>query len=262
MINNKPFYSTYLGRKKALGLAGIIGLALCTSVVSANTPLPQDAKAVEKAVEKAAAMTDFTPDPAKRLSLENFIKGAKKLHGYLNNAVEKATGEDKQFLSKEKLEMERQLADPQAAYDKQFKRVAAQIKRLNTIKVLPPALVAQMNKHFLETEAGKAVGALNNESKKATNSDSSRGEIAYQLGIISQYDQVNYKSALRYFKKAVTYSPNNVDYLNSLASIYTIIEDHGSATKLYKDILKNKSVSPEMIKTVKGKLSGGKAVNN
>lgn len=257
--NKRPFNHTATARRFCI--ATLIGLSVGTSAVAATavekghqqpTPLQpaEPAKAAKAAKEKPPAKpADFVPDPAKRLTLENFKRGLDKLHNYLKNAVEKATeaskgegkgegkGENKKFLVKEKLEIERQIADPQAAYDELFNSIETENQRLKDLKVFPEVLVAEMYKHYLEVDPVKAMAAMRNESKKEGISDRFLGEMEYQLGIIAQRDQVNYKNALRYFKNAVKHSPSDLDYLIALADVTLIIEDHGEAAKLYQNIL-------------------------
>jgi hypothetical protein len=198
-------------------------------------------KTAEKAtplgeIAKKLSAADLIPDPAKRLSLEDFVKGATRLHGYLKNAVEKAPEDAKKFLVKEKQEIERQLANPKAARQASFDKVDAQIKRLKQQKLFTNEKIALMHKHYLETEAGKTMILLQQENKKPDTPDAIKAEIAFQMGLIAQRDQVNFKAALRQFKKAANLLPTNSEYLAKLAELYTLIEDHGSAAKISKDL--------------------------
>lgn len=241
--------------------AGLVSLCLTTTAFAGDnhshandkhshdplspTKLSQD-KSAKKAVpatplgtaEKKLTAADLTPDPAKKLSLENFVKGATRLHGYLKNAVEKAPEDAKKFLVKEKLEIERQLANPKAAYQASMDKVEAQIKRLKEQKLFTNDNIALMHKHYLETEAGKAMILLQQENKKPGTPDAIKAEIAFQMGLIAQRDQVNFKAALRQFKKAVKLLPTNSEYLAKLAELYTLIEDHGAAAKISMKLAK------------------------
>jgi tetratricopeptide (TPR) repeat protein len=222
-----------------------IGLSLCSASQANQEQEPQKLQANKSSVVKAPpsikqpikSAADFIPDPEKRLTLEDFTKGLAKLHGYLKNAVEKANDEDKRFLSKEKLEIEQQMANPKEAYDDLFANIELQSKRLASLNIFPALLVAQMRKHYLETDSVKAMAAMRNESKKEGISNAFLGEMEYQLGIIAHRDQVNYKTALRHFNKAVQYVPGNFAYLNALGDVFMTLEDHGSAAKLYQELL-------------------------
>lgn len=197
------------------------------------------AQPMRPAESASAKVEDFKPDPKKRLTIEQFVKGANRLHGYLKNAVENAKPEDKKFLVKEKAEIEQQLKDPEKALTAQFKSIDAQIARLQKLNIFPAPLVAKMRMHFLETEAGKAVGVLVNEKKKPELAANVQAEIQYQLGIIAQRDQVNYKTALRHYSNAVKYAPSNVEYLLTLGDLHKMLENNQDASKIYKDALIN-----------------------
>jgi tetratricopeptide (TPR) repeat protein len=259
MKTNNPFKFS----KVALAVVGL-GLSTMTLANTAAEPKILEAGQIKMAhaddavKNKTKKAEDFIPDPAKRLTLENFSKGLAKLHGYLKGAVEKAKDEDKKFLVKEKHEIERQMANPKAAYDQLFASIEANSKRLAALNVFPPVLVAQMRKHYLETEAVKAMAAMKNQAKKDGTTDAYRAEMEYQLGIIARRDQVNYKTALRHFGKAVQFAPGNFDYLKALGGIYMIIEDYGSATKLYKELLTlpgAMSASPKERKAIEDNLA-------
>ncbi|NQZ09668.1 MAG: hypothetical protein HRT35_21165 [Algicola sp.] len=214
--------------------------ATAATATAMATPLVADEKKVTAvplvAPEKKITAADLIPDPAKKLSLEKFVKGAKRLHEYLKNAVEKAPEDAKKFLVKEKQEIERQLASPKAARQASFDKVEAQIKRLKDQKLFTANKIGMMHKHYLETEAGKAMILLQQENKKPGTPDAIKAEIAFQMGLIAQRDQVNFKAALRHFNKAVELLPKNSEYLAKLAELYTLIEDHGAAAKISKDL--------------------------
>jgi tetratricopeptide (TPR) repeat protein len=248
--NNKQIFNT----KTALLIAGMFSLSIST-VALAHTD--EDKSKIVAKTDTSLQQTDFTPDSTKRLTLAALIKGSTRLHDYLKNAVEKANEADKKFLSKEKAEVERQLSQPQAAYDDLFNSIDEQINRLKKQKLFPAALVGEMRKHFLETSAVKAMNAMQKEGKKPGVNDAFKAEMRYQLGIVAFRDQVNYKTALRHYEKAVQLSPTNTEYLTALGDIYLLIEEKGSAAKLYKDLLvllKKNSASAVEIQAVKGKL--------
>ncbi len=218
----------------------------------AATPLQQPQ------AQPLGKVEDYQPDPKKRLTIEMFVKGGNRLHEYLVNALSKADPENKKFLAIEKAEIERQLKNPETALKEQFASIEAQIDRLNKLKLFEPALVAKMRMHFLETEAGKVVGVLIAEKRKPMVSTTVQAEIQYQLGIIAQRDQVNYKTALRHFSNAVQQSPKNVEYLQTLAEIYQTIGDVKDAEKIYTELLvqlKKNNGTKEQIKAVKDKLA-------
>ncbi len=239
--------------------AGLVSLCLTTTAFAGDnhahdnhshdkpavnklTPSNKADKAVKatplNGAAKKLSAADLTPDPAKKLSLKDFVKGATRLHGYLKNAVEKAPEEAKKFLVKEKLEIERQLANPEAAYKEAMDKVEAQIARLKEQKLFTNDNIALMHKHYLETEAGKSMILLQQENKKPNTPDAIKAEIAFQMGLIAQRDQVNFKSALRHFKKAANLMPTNSEYLAKLADLYTLIEDHGAAAKVSMKLAK------------------------
>lgn len=235
MNNKRQFFRNKIALSLCIATITTITTASSFAVADTATPLkPQ----LQSAQQKITKKTDFTPDPAKRLSLEGFIKGAKKLHGYLKNAVEKAKPEDKKFLVKEKVQMEYQIANPKATYASLFKSIDSQIKRLENGKIFAAPLVAQMRQHYLETEAGKVMMLLNKEAKRKDIDDRYRGEIEFQQGIIARRDQVNYKSTLSHFKNAVKLAPGNVDYLTALGDIYSRIEDNAQASKIKQQLMK------------------------
>lgn len=280
MINNKkPFHKTFSKTKATctLCVAGLVSLSLSAPVIAHDTEEKKPAQTKQLTPKKQTAQAkdlratsgqntfddkpfnpaDYVPDPAKRLTEANFVKGATRLHGYLKNAVEKANDADKRFLVKEKQEMERQLANPKAALAEQFKSIEAQMQRLYKQNVFPDAMVAQMHQHFLETEAGKAVILLQNQAKRKEITDTYRAELSFQQGIAAQRDQVNLKTALRHYSNAVKLAPKNIEYLDALGDLFILIEDNGSAEKLYKDmlVLLKTSGDATMTKKVKAKLA-------
>lgn len=219
--------------------SAMLNKTLISAAVACCLSFGTTAQPLRPAADNAAKVEDYQPDPKKRLTVARFVKGVNRLHGYLKNAVEKAEGEDKKFLSKEKAEIERQLKAPEAALKAQFDSIDAQIDRLNKLKIFPAPLVAKMRMHYLETEAGKVVGVLIGEKRKPQTDARTHGEIQYQLGIIAHRDQVNYKTALRHFTNAVSHVPNNVEYLTTLADLHMTLENKKDAGKLYKDALVN-----------------------
>lgn len=228
-------------------------------VLSLSLPTISEAQPLRPKEQAQAKVEDFKPDPTKRLTEAQFVKGVKRLHEYLVQAVDKAKDEDKKFLLLEKAEIERQLKDPKAALAAQFKSVEQQIARLDQIKVFTKPLVAKMRMHYLETEAGKAVGVLINEKKKPMVSNHVQAEIQYQLGIIAQRDQVNYKTALRHFDKAAQLSPGNVDYMTTLADLHVLLGHKGDAVKIYKELIgvMTKLKAPEaQLALVRKKIAG------
>lgn len=193
----------------------------------------------------------FAPDPTKRLTIANFKKGMKKLNEYLANAIKNAKDEDKVFLIKEKAEIEKQIANPQKAHVEMFESIEREHQRLLALKIFPDNSVKQMRKYFLETEAARVLGVLQEEQKKHKDDKSVIAEVNYQKAIIAERDQVNYKSALRHYQKAVDNAPKNIHYLSALSNLYMTLEDHGSAVKRYNELLNLVKKQPDSKKKVK-----------
>ena len=193
----------------------------------------------------------FAPDPAKRLTVENFDKGMKKLHEYLVNAIKNGKEEDKKFLVKEKAEIEKQMSDVKKAHIELFDSIEKEYQRSLAINIFPKDLVKQMRKHFLETEAARVIGIMQQEQKKRENDRAFAAEVNYQKGIIAERDQINFKSAIRYYELAANGQPRNIDYLSALSRMYMVVEDHGSAVKRYNELLEMVKKQPNSEKKVK-----------
>ena len=193
----------------------------------------------------------FAPDPTKRLKLADFKKGMNKLNEYLENAIKNAKPEDKAFLIKEKTEIVKQIANPEKAHTEMFESIEREYQRLLALKVFPDSAVKQMRKYFLETEAARVLGVLQEQQKKHKDNPAIMAEILYQKGIIADRDQVNYKSALRFYQQAADRNPKNADYLSALSDLYMTLEDYGSAVKRYNELLAIVKTQPDSNKKVK-----------
>lgn len=196
-----------------------------------------NAQGVPFMLMRPEAEVEYAPDPTKMLTIDDFKKGLKKLHDYLTQAITKATDLERAFLIKEKAEIEKQIAKPEQAYQLLFTSIEQQTQRLLKQRLFPVSLTKQMRKHLLETQAALVIGSMQQEQKRRPNDQAFLAEMNYQLGIIAQRDQVNYQSAIRYFQRAVNHQANNIDYLEALAQMYGIMENHASTIKILEQLL-------------------------